>query len=225
MKFNRQLFMTLRFIPIFVILANCAFGQTKPLKTRILTLALDRKIEAFFMNDGVVEPFTAKRSSLGSPFAYTGSSRFVLRAQKDHFSADPPLAPLASVAMPKQSKLILLATQRTADQKIKLNAYDISAASFRPGDYRVFNFSDKRLLLIIGESKLAIKPGDDKIVSKMILHNKVLDLIIRIAEVKGGKPKQVYKSAWGHQPSKRHFVFLFNGSHPTRPIAIRRFAD
>jgi hypothetical protein len=217
--------MTLRFIPILAILATCAFGQAQPLKTRILTLALDGKINAFFMNAGKVEPFTAERSGLGSPFAYTGSSQFLLRAQQDDFAADPLPAPLASVALPRQSKLILLTAQSAADQKIKLNAYDISAAGFRPGDYRVFNFSDRNLLLILGKSKFALRPGDDKIVSNAILRDNTLDLVIRIAKIEGGKPKQVYASAWGHQPVKRHFVFLFNGSHHTRPIAIRRFAD
>jgi hypothetical protein len=54
-------------------------------------------------------------------------------------------------------------------------------------------------------------------------------LVCRFSPISRSNPTA---AAWGsrcpirgHQPVKRNDVFLFNGSHPTRPIAIRRFSD
>ncbi len=219
--------MNLRCILALAVLAIPAFGQTPPFKTRILTISTDQALEnAFFMNAGKVEPFVTDRSGLGSPFDYAGTRQFVLRASADEFAAKPPVpAPLASVLLPEQAKLVLLVTAHMPDNKLKLTAYDVSSGAFGPGDYRVFNFSEKTVSLILGRAKLALKPNEEKIVSDAALQDKALDVVVQIAQVENGALKRVYASAWGHQPVKRNFVFLFNGNHPTRPIAIRRFSD
>ena len=106
-----------------------------------------------------------------------------------------------------------------------MRAYDISGSSFRAGDYQVFNFSDKVTSLILGKRRFALRPGQNQRLSNPTLRARTLDLPVEIAEVHDGTAKRVYASAWGHQAAKRNFVFLLNGSHPTRPIAIRRFSD
>lgn len=219
--------MKLQLFLALAILATPAFSQAPPFKTRILTISLDQELEnAFFLNAGKVEPFTSDRSGLGSPFDYTGTQQLVLRSSADEFAAKPPLPPpLASVLLPAQAKLVLLVAGQTPENKVKLSAYDVSSGSFRAGDYRVFNFSQKTVSLIFGRSKFALKPGEDHIVTDVALQDKALDVVVQIAEVENGEPKRVYNSAWGHQPVKRSFVFLFDGNHPTRPIAIRRFSD
>jgi hypothetical protein len=219
--------MNLRCILALAILAVPAFGQAPPFKTRLLTISTDEALEnAFFMSAGKVEPFVTERSGLGSPFDYVGTRQFILRSTAEEFAAKPPLpAPLASVMLPEQAKMVLLVTARLPDDKIKLTAYDISSGAFRAGDYRVFNFSEKTVSLILGRAKFALRPNEDKIVSDAALQDKALDFVVQIAQVENGAPVRVYSSAWGHQPVKRNFVFLFNGSHPTRPIAIRRFSD
>jgi hypothetical protein len=219
--------MNLRCILALAILAIPAYGQTPPVKTRILTISTDQPPESvFFMNAGKVEPFVTDRTGLGSPFDYAGTRQFVLRASAAEFAAKPPVpAPLASVLLPEQAKMVLLVTGQLPDNKIKLAAYDVSSGAFGAGDYRVFNFSQKTVSLIFGRSKFALKPGEDHIVSDVALQDKALDVVVQIAQVENGEPKRVYNSAWSHQPVKRSFVFLFDGSHPTRPIAIRRFSD
>jgi hypothetical protein len=217
-------------LPLFfalAILATPALGQDPPFKTKILTLSLDKQLEnVFFLNGGKVDPFISERSSLGSPFDYAGTRELVLRASVDEFAAKPPVPPpLGSVLLPAQAKLVLVVAGDAPEGKIKLTAFDVSSGSFRAGDYRVFNFSQKTVSLIFGRSKFALKPGEDFIVSDVALQDKALDVVVRIAQVDNGEPKPVYTSAWGHQPVKRNFVFLFDGSHPSRPIAIRRFSD
>lgn len=208
-------------------LAIPALGQNPPLKTRILTISTDQPVEnAFFLNDGKVQPFESDRSGLGEPTPYTGPRQFVLRGSAEEFVAKPPLPePIASAVLPEHSNLILLVADRSPEGKTKLSAYDVDADGFKAGDYRVFNFSEKTVSLIFGRSKFALKPGEDRMVSDVALQDKALDVVVQIAQVEEGKLKRVYSSTWGHQPVKRNYVFLFNGSHPTRPIAIRRFSD
>lgn len=219
--------MNFRLLLTLAVLTCPALGQAPVIKTRLLTIALDQALEnVFFMNAGKVEPFTSDRSGLGTPFAYTGPRELVLRATADEFAAQPPVpAPLASVSLPASAELVLLVSGKGAGDKLKLTAYDVSAGGFRAGDYRVFNFSEKTVSLILGRAKFALKPGEDFVVSDVALQDQALDVVVQIAQVENGAPKKVYGSAWGHQPVKRHFVFLFDGSHPTRPIAIRRFSD
>ncbi len=219
--------MTLRIFLALAILIIPAAGQAPLYKTQMFTLALDDQLEnVFFLNSGAVQPLSAEISGLGSPFAYQGSQQFVLRASADEFAAKPPLpAPLATVKLPDQAKLVLLLSNRDAEKKIKLEAYDVSGGGFRAGDYRIFNFSEKSVSLILGSAKFALKPGEDKIVSDAALQQETLDVVVQIAQITDGTPQRVYKSVWGHQPVKRNYVFLFDGSHRTRPIAIRRFSD
>jgi hypothetical protein len=219
--------MNLRILLTLAILAIPALGQTLPHKTRILSISTDQPVEnVFFMNDGKVEPFVSDRSGLGEPIPYTGPRQFVLRGSAEEFAAKPPLPePLASAVLPERSNLVLLVADRSPDGKTKLTAYDVDAEGFKAGDYRVFNFSEKTVSLIFGRSKFALKPGEDRMVSDVVLQDKALDVVVQIAQVDEGSLKRVYSSAWGHQPVKRNYVFLFNGSHPTRPIAIRRFSD
>ena len=219
--------MTPRLFAVLTILATSAFGQAPSIKTRIVTLALDIPVEnAFFLNAGKAQAFMADPSGLGEPLEYTGPRQFILRSSAEEFAAQPPLpSPLASVSLPEPSGLVMLVAGRAPDNKIKLSAYDVSAEGFHAGDYQVFNFSDKIVSLILGTSKFALKPGEDSRVSNPILRERVLDVVVQIAEIKDGEAKKVYASSWGHQPLKRNFVFLFNGSHPSRPIEIRRFAD
>ena len=219
--------MNFRLLIVLFILPLTSFAQNEPMKTRMFTLSLDDGIQdVFFLNDGKPQAFKAELSGLGEPFAYIGPGLFTLRAKAEDFAAKPPLPePLASVQLPANAKLVMLIGQHDADKKIKLNAYDVSQDGFRPGDYRVFNFSDKTLSLILGDSKFALRPREEKTVSNPILRDKVLDVVIQIAELKDGKPRRVYSSAWGHRPRKRHYVFLFNGSHRSNPVATRRYSD
>lgn len=220
-------FRLLFFLPFLTVPSLPASGQTPEIKTQIVTLSLDKEVEeVFYLNDGKALPFHSKRSGFGEPMPYTGPQQFALRGSAGEFAAKPPLpAPLASVLLPAQAKTVLLVTSHTPEDKIKLEAYNISAANFRAGDYRVFNFSEKSVLLILGKAKFGLKPGEDFIVSDTGLQEKPLDVVVQLAQIDDGEPKRVYASVWGHQPTKRNYVFLFKGSHATRPIGIRRFAD
>jgi hypothetical protein len=218
--------MRLHILPLIMLLAASASAQQQQMKTRLMTLSLDRHVESlYFLNGGKAQPFTAERSGLGEPFAYTGTPRFILRAKPEDFSSPPPLPPpVASVDLPQQARMVMLVAGTGSGGKLKLAAYDISPGRFQAGDYRVFNFSTKNLAMMIGQNRFALRPGQDTIVSNSMLRDRVLDVFVRIAEERDGGMKKVYSSAWGHKPSKHHYVFLFNGSEDASPVEIRRYS-
>lgn len=208
------------------LLAPTALCQAQAYKTKIITLSLSVDTpQAYFMSDGKAEPYAAERSGLGNPLPYSGSSDFILRSSPEEFAAKPPLpAPLASVRLPQNAALVLIVSS-ASDKELKLKAYDISTQGFGAGDYRFFNFTDKDTVILMGKSRIALKAGADRIVTNAVAKDKATDITIQIAHIEGGEATRVYASSWGYQPVKRHFVLLFNGSHPSRPVAIRRYSD
>lgn len=219
--------MMLRPILFLLALVTLVPAQSPVLQTRLLTLALDGKIEsAFFQNGGEIQPFEAERANLGVPQKYVGPRQLTLRSSREEFAMPPPVqVPLATVLLPERAAMVLLICAKTKDEKLKLAAYDISPVGFRAGDYRLFNFSNEPLSVIMGAHKFALQPGMDRLITQTSSQGQTPDIPIRIARMDHGKPIEVYSSVWGHQAVKRNYVFLFAGSHPTRPVGIRRFAD
>ena len=219
--------MNLRPLLIVAALATPALGQSPAVKTSLLTLSLDSKIEdAFFNNGGEVQPFQADRTGFGATVKYVGPRQFILRGSAEEFAEPPPgPPPLSAVLLPEKASMVLLVGGRAGEDQLKLAAYDISPGDFRAGDYRLFNFSNEALSVVIGTHKFALQPGADRIVSQASWREKIADIPVRIASMEDGKPRQVYASIWGHQSVKRNYIFLLNGSHPTRPVGIRRFSD
>jgi len=219
--------MIIRFLLLLAALATQAPAQAVPLRTRILTLSLDARIEnVFFQSGGEVHPFEADRSGFGEPLKYVGTQRFIVRASAEEFAVPSPAPPpLASVMLPEKARLVLLVGARAAEDKLKLAAYDISPDGFQAGDYHLFNFSTRALSVIFDTHKFVLQPGADRLVSEASWRSGAADIPIRIAHLENGKPRRVFASVWGHQSVKRNYVFFFNGSHPTRPVGIRRFSD
>jgi hypothetical protein len=195
--------------------------------TEFLTIALDEPVEGLFFNNGKeIGVFQANLTGLGQPLAYKGPRRMVLRTSEAEFAAKPPLpAPAAVVELPLNANRVLLACLKSADQPLRIIAYDISTAGSRAGDYRFFNFSSKTLSIILGEERFALESRKDKIVSRQSWRDEILDLTMQVATVENNKPRLVYSSIWGHRPGRRNFIFMFDGRHPSKPIGINRFFD
>jgi len=217
------------FLLVGVLLApSAASAQSKPVtvKTELVTIALTETVDGLFYFDGkTAQPFTANLTGIGQPFDYEGPQRFVVRANAAEFSAPPPLPPpAASVLLPLRCSRVLLACIKPPDKALRIAAYDISTKD-RAGDYRFFNFSDRPLSLILDGRKLALAPGKDASLTSAKWRDAVLDLPVQVAAVEKDKPKLVYSSVWGHRPGRRNFVFMFKGSHPSKPVTFCRFFD
>jgi hypothetical protein len=198
-----------------------------PIQTEILTIALDEAVDGLFFYDSkAVVPFQANITGLSQPVTYIGPRRFVLRASAAEFAAKPPLPePAAFVDLPPNANRVLLCCLKSENTALKIVAYDISSTGSRAGDYRFFNFSKQALSVNLGDKSFALDSKLDKNVSDQSWQNDVLDLPMQVATVVDRKAQLVYSSVWGHRPGRRNFVFMFDGSHPSKPISICRFFD
>lgn len=212
---------------LFGFLTISSLAQEPPVQTEILTIALDEAVDGLFFADSkAIVPFQANITGLSQPVTYLGPRRFVLRSSVAEFSAKPPLpAPVAFVNLPPNANRVLLCCLKSENTGLKIVAYDISTTGSRAGDYRIFNFSKQGLSVKPGGQSFALDSAGDKNISEQFWQNDVLDLPMQVATVVNGKARLVYSSVWGHRPGRRNFVFMFDGSHPSKPITICRFFD
>lgn len=204
-----------------------ALGQDEVIQTEIVTIALDAPLDNLFFHNGKeISRFQANPTGLGEPLAYKGPIRFALRTSEAEFAAKPPLpAPHAWVDLPVGSERVLIACLKSADAPLRLVAYDIAKARIDSGDYRFFNFSHSAISVIMGDQKIAIKPGENTLVADAAWKKDVGEIDVAMAMMKDGRPKPVYSSQWGNRPGRRNYIFLFDGPQEYKPIRICRFFD
>jgi hypothetical protein len=209
------------------LLAVSALAQEPPIQTEILTIALDQAVDGLFFYDSkAAVPFQANITGLSQPVTYIGPRRFVLRASAAEFVAKPPLPPPAAfVDLPAKANRVLLCCLKSEGTELKIVAYDISSTGSRAGDYRFFNFSKQALSVNLAGQSFAIDSKLDKNVTDPSWRSEVLDLPMQVATVVDRKARLVYSSVWGHRPGRRNFIFMFDGTHPSKPINICRFFD
>lgn len=212
---------------LFLVLSSSGFAQDEKIKTEIVTIALDEFIEGKFIFNGKdIVDFSASTTAISAVMKYEGPQRLVIRNTQAEFKQDPPLpAPAAWVDLPANTNRILLACLKTKDNPLKVVAYDISSGKLGLGDYRVFNFSQKTLSLILGSEKCAITPGANEILSNAQWKTEVTELDVMIAIVADNKANPVYSSQWGHRPGRRSYIFLFDGPFEYKPVNICRYYD
>lgn len=207
-----------------------AQNQPPLITTRILTYApagLPESFKVFYRTGNEVELFTASAGTLGLPINYTGPQTFALYGSKtDMFppaDGQKPKPPVATVTLPANADVVLILCTRTADDKVGLVAFNITSTELKPGDYRVFNFSKSTTSIILGEQRFALAPGKDTMVRDSSWHGEAIAFPIKIATITDGKPKIAYSSMREHFPQRRNLMFLFEGSHPSRPITFVTF--
>lgn len=217
-----------KLLSLFIgLLALPAFSQEPLISTEIVTIALDDSVAGLYFHNGKdISVFQANPTGLGEPLRYKGTRRFVLRTSAEEFSMEPPLpAPHAWVDLPLNSDRVLLACLKTADQPVRMVAYDIGKARIDAGEYRFFNFSKSVVSVIFGAKKFAVRPGEDTLVSDASWKRDVGEIDLTIAIMRDGKAKPVYSSQWGNRPGRRNYIFMFDGPQEYKPIRICRFFD
>ena len=212
---------------LFGLLALRALAQEAPVKTEVVTIALDDSVAGLYFHNGKeIALLQANPTGLGEPLKYEGARRFVLRTSEAEFAMKPPLPPPhAWVDLPPDSDRVLLACLKSGDAPVKLIAYDIGKARIKAGDYRFFNFSHSLISVIFGDRKFAVKPGEDTLVSDASWTKETGEIDLAMAILKDNKAKPVYSSQWGNRPGRRNYVFLFDGPQEYKPVRICRFFD
>jgi len=216
-------------------LALCApvFGQQpEMIKTQLVTVALNVNDATLYYRTGEeVKEFTAGMNGLGAPFVYQGPRRFILHTSKEAFEppkeGQKPPEPAAFVDLPERSGRVLLVCVPTEDKSLRLIAYDIAQNSMKGGDYKVFNFSNSNLSIILGDQRFIVPKSKDIQATDGAWDDGVLDLQCKIGIIQPDNKtvSPAYSSVWGHRPIRRNMVFIFNGVRSQNTVQVRRFYD
>lgn len=211
------------------IAVSSAWGQEQTLKTTIVTYApgpLPAGFTAFFDSGGEILPFKANAAGLGEPVRYEGKKRFVLRESVEAFGVPPEQAkpPIAFVDLPEKSDNILILAADVGGGKIRLIAYDVAMGNLKGGDYKVFNFSNSTISMIMGPQKFVLKPAEDRMVKDPAWAGEVQAFPLQIATVSADNKAVMVKNVfWEHWPTKRQIMFLFDGRRKGEPIGFMCF--
>ncbi len=203
-----------------------AQSSSPSVSTHILTFApakLPEGFQACFRTAGNNEPFAASAGTLGLPVPYNGPREFALYRSQAEPGSPAGKTPLATVTLPGKCDLVLIVCTPSADEKVSLAAYDLDSRDLKSGDYRVFNFSKSNISMNMGDQSLELAPDKDAIVRDPKWQTEAIALPVKIATVIDGKTRPVYSSFREHSPKERTLMFLFDGTHPSRPITFTTF--
>jgi hypothetical protein len=211
---------------------GAANAQDVIVKTKLMPVGVAGSIKGlYFRNDGKTAELKASMTGLGEGFEYKGPQVLALYNSEEALAppkeGQSPPTPLATVKLPNADRILLLmAPPPEGRREPSIRAYPVSTDDLRPGDYRFFNCSDKKIAVILGDERIGIRPGKVVTVKGAKWQREVLDLAVKL-----GTPgddsniRMVYSSVWGHQPAQRNFIILSNGATKAQPIEIRRFHD
>ena len=227
MRFFQSAFLLLAaFLPLLPVGA-----EEKKIKTSLLAhspFGLPEGFTAFYQSGDEVRGFTATSASVGVPTPYQGPQRLVFRATKEEFAMPDAeraaRAPLGFVDLPEDADMVLIIAARDPRlDRVRFRAYDISTNTLDPGGYRVFNFSQKNVLLSLGGNQLRMAPGSDQGIKGTVLGNAVTALPLVIATQTDGNIQPAYSSFWEHYPKRRNLFFIFDGKHVSEPVVFSSF--
>lgn len=221
--------MNLKTIGVLIALCSSALAQQgpPPIKTKLVTVSMGGNVEKLFYKSGdKINLFQAYQLGFGPSLDYVGPRRFILHQSEAAFTAEPPgPPPVAFTDLPANSDKVLLLCVPGAEGKLRLVPYDISKRESQAGDYRIFNLSKDVISVILGDKKFVVNPSQDTIVSSQAWRSGGMDMRCQLATVKDGVATKVYASIWGHEATRRNFIFLTNGATATMPIEILTFYD
>ncbi len=193
-------------------------------RTELLAISIHEAVEGHFVRNGEqMSPFRASVTGLGPPIPYHGPPRLSLMPPKP--DAEAPWLPVAQVVLPEGSDRVLLVYLTPEDQAPRLLAYDLSASNVPAGDYLFFNFAKQDVRIMLGEDVFPMRPGQIHQVGHPEWRKDNTDLTIRLAIHAGDKPRLVFSSVWGHHPTRKNMVFLFDGQHASMPVVLRKIHD
>ncbi len=211
----------IRSLALTLLMTPLVQGQSSSISTHILTFApakLPEGFQSYFVTEGRLEPFAASAATLGLPIPYNGPREFTLYLSKTDSKSQ-----VASVTLPEKCDHVLIICTPTTDEKVSLAAYKIDSSDFKAGDYRVFNFSKSSVSMNLGDQTIELAPEKDGTVRDSKWANDDIALPVKIATVLDGKNRPVYSSFREHSPKDRTLMFLFDGTHPSRPITFTTF--
>ena len=225
-----------RFLAIFAFVSlalqspsRAASEKETVIRIDLMPISLSGNFVAYYSTNGKVNKLEAFETGMGTPVFYKGPRTLLLYAKEEDANpreeGQPPVIPLASVALPVSAERVLLLPVPKPENKVEVRALGVDAKSLAAGDYRLYNLSTVSLLGIIGKKRFSLKPGQMQDVSDSSLREKEEDIGVQIAYVQDEKQKMIYSGMWGHSVQARNFIFMVGTGNPSSPISVKKFHD
>jgi hypothetical protein len=213
--------------------SRTAVAEEDVIKTRLLTLSLGGAVPGYFIRSGdQVAEIQATTKGIGAPTAYRGPGLLSLYATAADAArpkpGEAPAKPALQVRLPRGHDRILLvfaAPTEPGQAKPEVRGLGISTGTLKEGDYRIFNLSRQTVHAVLGGRKATIHPGQPVNLSSPSWRTDTMDMEVKLGLPDQDKLRLVYSSVWGHQPTRRMFLFILNRPDEFRPIELRRYFD
>jgi len=205
-------------------------------KTELVAICFNKSMPGYFYRDGnTTRKLEASRTAISIPKSYSGQAILSLFATEAEAKASARSASVAQIVLPSnQSRILLTFTYSSSEteknsgedsSKPTVAAHGIGTEDFTEGDYRIFNFSTRKLQFTLQELTQIVNAGEIGSISDPEWQKNTLDLSMKIETENNGKWVKAYSSVWGHQPKRRMFLMIFDRDDRYRPLDVRIFHD
>lgn len=201
------------------------------LRTDLMPVALNGKIDTFFVSNGEVKPLEAYSSAMAPPIFYKGPQKLRLYATEgDARNSIIPAKtgapkPVAIVSLPAGVRRTLLFQMQNAKKELEVRAIGVDDRALRGGDFRVFNMSTLNLLGMMGKNSFRVAPGQTEDIAAASLGGTDADLTVKFGTQVANRQDLVYSSVWSHSNTSRNYIFLVGTGNPKKPLAVKKFFD
>lgn len=196
----------------------------------LTTLAWDQPLSGlYYMNNGKPAELKAYTGGFSMPVHYSGSAQLQFYADKESLMLLPKdrPAPVATATLDSALKHILLIFILKEDEHYEILDLDFSVNTFPPKSFRVFNFSDQRVVFALGDkpSINTIEPNSVTVIRQDQLEDKKQMVKVQLAQDNQGEIRLVYRSSWAVSSNMRNTVFILPNTDGRGGIQLRKFVE
>ncbi|MEP4079537.1 hypothetical protein [Haloferula sp.] len=233
-------------VPLLLTLScNTSHGQMVS-NIEIKAASFDPAIkEVFLKNGSKVEGVTVTKSTLSASVSYSGTRGIVFFASEDDLRKGEP--EYGRVVLPEEvAKVMLILSPAIVGEVEKgesdeegseekddgnevgavIRAYNMESKGFEAGSYLIYNHSDQKVDLELGDEKGSVEPEGQVILSSEEWKSKATSLAIALsATAEDDKSTRLFSSIWGHRPERRYRVFIELTGRSSRPVLVHSFYE
>lgn len=223
----------LPFLTAVLLFIGWAKAQDDIVKTKLMPVGMAGSIRGlYFRNEGKTAELHASMTGFGEGIDYTGSALLALYSSEAALAqpkpGSQPPKPLTTVTLPKGADRVLLVIAPPPHKGAApaIRAYGVATSDLRVGDYRLFNFAQENVVVLLGGQRAFLKPGGITTLRDAGWSREVLDLPVKLgSRDENGSTRLLYSTVWGHQPGQRNFILILAGATAAHPVDVRRFYD
>jgi len=203
------------------------------LDTELIALSIHEPVEGlYYISGNEIKIFRSGMIGMGLPMPYSGPNPLRLYREPPPLPDEetgstelPTLSPIVEVILPENHDRVFLLLEQKPGEHMSIRAIPVSFDRMSAGSYLVFNFASASVGMLLEENLLSLKPRTMGLLTRDNWREGRQDLLSVIALRDEDRMRAVYSRVWGHDPERRYFVFIFDGSHPSSPLRIRKVYD